>query len=120
MLTNPILEEARRTLTRRRHALIRLAASHRADEDLLLGEREADWEDTAAEVRDAAVLGRLAASELRELQEIEAALSRLQAGTWGFCRSCGDPIDTRRLRALPEATVCVSCAELAELGRKAS
>lgn len=44
------------------------------------------------------------------IAEIEAALDRIAAGTYGQCVACGDPIGKQRLAAIPEATRCVDCA----------
>ena len=44
------------------------------------------------------------------IAEIEAALERLEAGTYGICGECGGPIGEGRLDAIPEATRCVDCA----------
>lgn len=38
-----------------------------------------------------------------ELRQVQAALERLEAGTYGLCMACGQPIDRQRLRALPTA-----------------
>ncbi len=38
-----------------------------------------------------------------ELREVQAALERLDAGTYGVCMKCGEPIDPQRLKALPTA-----------------
>ncbi len=38
-----------------------------------------------------------------ELREVQAALERLETGTYGFCMRCGEPIDPHRLKALPTA-----------------
>ena len=46
----------------------------------------------------------------RELVAIRAALSRMDAGTYGTCRGCGEPIAPSRLRVLPTALECVDCA----------
>jgi DnaK suppressor protein len=43
------------------------------------------------------------------LTEIEHALERLEAGTFGRCESCGAPIPFERLEAIPSARVCVAC-----------
>lgn len=45
------------------------------------------------------------------LQEIEAALGRIQEGEYGICESCGEDIPERRLQALPWARFCLKCAE---------
>lgn len=46
----------------------------------------------------------------QELVEIDAALARLEAGTWGHCERCGSAIGRDRLRALPEIRRCLSCS----------
>jgi DnaK suppressor protein len=43
------------------------------------------------------------------LREIEAALTRIDEGTFGTCRNCGEPIAQARLEALPWATQCIDC-----------
>ena len=40
---------------------------------------------------------------------LDSALRRLEAGTYGVCVSCHDPIPYGRLLAMPEATYCVGC-----------
>ena len=52
---------------------------------------------------------------LAELTEIEAALQRLDAGKYGLCEGCGQPISEARLEALPAARYCVE--DQAKLGR---
>ncbi|MCR4399776.1 MAG: TraR/DksA C4-type zinc finger protein, partial [Syntrophomonadaceae bacterium] len=49
---------------------------------------------------------------VRELNQVERALQRLQEGTYHLCERCGKEIDPRRQEALPEATLCVECARL--------
>ena len=44
-----------------------------------------------------------------KLTNIEDALKRIDAGTYGFCTECGQMIDTERLSVLPMATLCLSC-----------
>ena len=50
--------------------------------------------------------------------EIDAALARLEAGTYGQCEACGKPIPEARLEVVPEATLCVSCKTGASLRRR--
>jgi RNA polymerase-binding transcription factor DksA len=45
------------------------------------------------------------------LKDIDAALARLDAGTYGRCEVCGEPIAPARLTARPEARTCVACGE---------
>ena len=44
-------------------------------------------------------------------EAILTALSRLEAGTYGRCESCGGPIPTERLEAVPTASLCVGCKQ---------
>lgn len=50
---------------------------------------------------------------VREIDEVDAARARLDAGTYGVCLGCGRPIPIERLRARPTATMCVPCASRA-------
>lgn len=43
------------------------------------------------------------------VREIDAALERIDAGTYGICMSCGKPIPEARLDAVPYAVLCVPC-----------
>lgn len=45
-----------------------------------------------------------------ELAELEAALARIEAGTWGRCEKCSGAIGRTRLRALPETRLCLACS----------
>ena len=46
----------------------------------------------------------------RQLTEIEAAIGRLEAGEYGRCEQCGQPIAAARLAARPTAATCIRCA----------
>ncbi|MER3457669.1 MAG: hypothetical protein C4309_02595 [Chloroflexota bacterium] len=45
------------------------------------------------------------------IQRIDAALARMDGGTYGLCLNCGRPIDPERLKALPYAEYDIKCAE---------
>ena len=49
-----------------------------------------------------------------ELQEVEAAFQRLEAGTYGTCQACGRPIGDERLEAMPAARFCIEDQAKAE------
>jgi RNA polymerase-binding transcription factor DksA len=90
--------EARSLLLKRRESLRREPPNAIvADPDASFG----DWESQGASV-----------SELtrRELDEIEAALRRIDEGSYGSCEACGGPMGLQRLRAIPEARFCLSCS----------
>lgn len=46
-----------------------------------------------------------------EVQRIEAALLRIEAGDFGYCRSCGDDIELKRLANDPAVPLCLACAK---------
>jgi DnaK suppressor protein len=50
------------------------------------------------------------------LAAIDAALARIDQGTFGGCERCGNPIAIERLEALPYATLCIDCKRLEERG----
>lgn len=49
-----------------------------------------------------------------ELRAIEGALGRIEAGSYGLCAACGRDINIERLRAMPEAPLCIDCQTEAE------
>jgi DnaK suppressor protein len=79
-----------------------------ADEtgDLALGPGD-HLADHASETFMRELDGGLEENVERLLGEIEAALGRIEAGTYGTCVVCGRPIDEDRLRAVPYATLCL-------------
>ena len=50
------------------------------------------------------------------LAAIDAALQRIDEGTYGTCQSCGRPISPERLEAIPYATRCIECKRTEERG----
>jgi RNA polymerase-binding transcription factor DksA len=59
----------------------------------------------------------LLARALEQITEIDAAISRLDDGTYGICVRCGQPVGEERLAARPAAATCVRCARLALASR---
>jgi DnaK suppressor protein len=55
-------------------------------------------------------IGALARQARHHLDEIDAAVARLEAGTYGTCEQCGTPIGEERLAARPAARTCIRCA----------
>jgi RNA polymerase-binding protein DksA len=98
------LLEQRAGLTSR-HARID-AHLHNADREL-----PQDWQDRASVIENDEVLEALDVHSRRELDQISAALERMDAGTWGECAACGGEISVGRLKARPMAIRCVDCAE---------
>lgn len=51
----------------------------------------------------------LSAQARAAVEEIDRALAKIAAGTYGACGHCGQPIPRARLQVLPHATLCVAC-----------
>ena len=72
----------------------------------------ADSAEQAAELGNVAVVSALENEAYEEIEEIKAALSRIETGEFGTCVSCGELINRKRLEARPASLECVDCAEL--------
>jgi RNA polymerase-binding protein DksA len=72
--------------------------------------------DAATSTFDRELDATLEGSEERLLQAIDAALRRIEDGTYGICRTCGEPIDPERLEALPWTTQGIDCKRREERG----
>jgi RNA polymerase-binding transcription factor len=70
----------------------------------------ADSEDQAIELENLEALEVIGRTEIAEIHQIEATLQRISEGIYGTCVKCGEPIDPRRLNALPTASSCISCS----------
>jgi DnaK suppressor protein len=106
------LSEARTLLEQRRGRLLERRAAHEQQrEELLLDQGPMDNGD--ASVREDFVdrQDRFEERDARALQAIDAALARIESGTYGICERCGEPIEGKRLRAIPETPLCIVCAE---------
>ena len=62
---------------------------------------------TDAQEREKAFM--FASREGRFLSYLDRALERIEAGTYGYCDSCGEPMAKARLEAVPTARLCVAC-----------
>ena len=78
-----------------------------------------DFKDMAVEESRATVDEAKAEQAARELGQVLAARRRILDGSYGECIDCGEPIDPRRLAALPATPYCTACQSLTE-ARKAT
>jgi DnaK suppressor protein len=69
----------------------------------------ADEIDSASSDTLLAFVGRLRERERHLVLKIEAALAKIEAGTYGTCISCAEDIGTKRLEARPVADLCIDC-----------
>jgi DnaK suppressor protein len=100
----------RRTLAAERRRLTGRVA--RIEADVRHGDAplDADADEQAIQLENDPVLDALDERGRRALPEIDAALHRLDGGTYGVCVQCEAAISPERLMALPTAATCASCA----------
>jgi DnaK suppressor protein len=111
-----LVEDVRRRLAvDREQALVRLAGLT-ADHDAVVAasldtnaDDEHDPEGTTIAF-ERSQIGALVRQVRHHLAEVDAALARVEAGSYGVCERCGSPIGDARLEALPAARLCIGCA----------
>lgn len=101
-------------LQRRRNDLLALLQGHREDGKPV----ELDQTRVGRLSRMDALQGQAMAQETErrrqeELARIDAAMKRVEDGTYGDCVGCGEPIAKKRLALDPSAALCIECAEQA-------
>jgi DnaK suppressor protein len=77
--------------------------------ELVSGSADQHMADTGTETVDREIDYTLEESDGRLLMAIDAALARIDAGTYGICVNCGAQIAPERLEAMPWATLCIDC-----------
>ena len=73
--------------------------------------RQGDLADQASGNNEVHIQLKLKQTDAKILQAIEEALGRMEKGTYGICRDCGEPIAPARLNAIPWTRVCITCKE---------
>ena len=73
--------------------------------------RQGDLADQASGNNEVHIQLKLKQTDAKILQAIEEALRRIEKGTYGICRDCGEPIAPARLNAIPWTRVCITCKE---------
>lgn len=68
-------------------------------------------EDDAGEAETGGRFSALRESLSGRLHQVKTALHKLRDKSYGVCDRCGEEISTDRLRAVPEASYCINCAE---------
>lgn len=75
-----------------------------------------DIADVATSHETREILRELQSTEEEQLKQVQAALKRIENGTYGKCQRCGNPIESARLEALPHAPTCIACKRKEERG----
>jgi DnaK suppressor protein len=84
--------------------------------ELVSGSADQHMADTATETVEREIGNTLEEHDERLLVAIDAALGRIEDGTYGKCVNCGAQIPVERLEAMPWATLCIDCKRLEERG----
>jgi len=73
--------------------------------------------DDANETAEQETMLTLQQNAQREIDQINTALARIKAGTYGICANCGKPINPARLEARPSSIYDIDCQQLADRGK---
>lgn len=108
-MTDPALHDSRAALIAERDRLrAEIAEGIVAPDPMTYGSQAAAASQVFEQQRDLALRDRNA----QHLAEVEAAIARLDDGTYGTCVRCGRPIAQERLDALPWAAHCIECQRI--------
>lgn len=100
------LEKYRALLEESRKELMGASVNDEEPDQESHGRDQADLA-TVAEMRETMLA--LSKAEREQIREIDEAMARIEAGTYGTCVECNTPIPEKRLKALPHATLCIEC-----------
>ncbi len=73
-------------------------------------EYSGDSAEQAQERENDEVVDAIGNETAQSIRSIQAALDRIESGSYGICDSCGDEIGKARLQVVPEATRCIECS----------
>jgi DnaK suppressor protein len=104
----------RTQLEARREALQNSAARTEVAGRTLDGGSSADSADRADENYTKEFLFSLSENDRRLLRLVEVAINRIDEGEFGQCAACGEDIESKRLQAVPWASLCLGCQEKKE------
>jgi RNA polymerase-binding transcription factor len=113
MVEQELIERTRAALKEQRTQLRREIAEQGADPD---GNDvsfidDAGFSDRSHSTQERSRVISLVEALRSNLAEVDRALGRIDAGTYGSCERCGKPIDPARLEARPEAGLCIECKQ---------
>ena len=112
LLDTAILADLREALVKKRAEILAASTGTRplpAAADV--NSRQGDLADQATGNNEVHIQLKLKQTDAKILQAIEEALVRMDKGTYGICRDCGDPIAAARLQAIPWTRVCITCKQ---------
>jgi len=108
------IDELRAILVERKETILENVRNSRENIDQLKEQDLSDELDYADFVSDSFTEGMIANHQIDELNQIEAALKKIDAGNYGICDMCGINIPIGRLKAKPFARYCTECRTVFE------
>ena len=112
MLDETLLASLKEVLLRKRSEILSASTGTRPlPASMDVNSRQGDLADQASGNNEVHIQLKLKQTDAKILQAIEEALYRLEKGTYGVCRDCGDPIAPARLEAIPWTRVCITCKQ---------
>jgi RNA polymerase-binding transcription factor len=82
------------------------------DSDEVSFESDAGFSDRSHSTEERARVIAVVRALRSNLHDVDRALAKIAAGTYGTCERCGDPIAEERLDAIPWALLCIDCKKL--------
>jgi DnaK suppressor protein len=112
VLDDALLARLKEELLRKRTEILQATTGSRPlPASMDVNSRQGDLADQASGNNEVHIQLKLKQTDAKILQAIEEALVRMEKGTYGICRDCGDPIAPARLEAIPWTRVCISCKQ---------
>jgi len=108
------IDELRQILLNKKETILNNVRNSRENIDQLKAQDISDELDYADFISDSFKEGMIANHQLNELNQIENALKKINAGTYGICDMCGVNIPIGRLKAKPFAKFCTECRTVYE------
>jgi DnaK suppressor protein len=101
------MEKFKKQLLEKREDILRMIRSKKERDlrDVEVG----DEIDSASQQEEKELLFEFADSERSMLDSIEAALRRIDKGTFGLCENCKEKVSDARLKAIPWVRYCINC-----------
>lgn len=113
-LSDKQIEHFKSQLTDKRNRLLESAKQTIENEMIVSQDDRFDEVDQASTEYMQAFSFRLRGRERFLIGKIDLALKKIEAGTYGVCEECDEPITLKRLEARPEAPLCIQCKEAQE------
>jgi DnaK suppressor protein len=101
----------KKALLSKRGEIIAEGGGKQIDASMETNTRQGDLADQATGTNEVHIQLKVKQTDAKILQSIEEALWRMEQGTYGICRDCGEPVAPARLNAIPWTSVCITCKE---------